>query len=144
MAAIEEWPVDEVDEMVRLWELGYTAGRIAKKMATGRTRSAIQGKLHRLGIKRADNPISKKITIPKPKPKKVKPKPILAGEPVRIHGEPIKLLDLKEGMCKWPIGDPQERDFHFCGRPTSAIGVYCPGHKAVAYQPNSTMNERKR
>lgn len=130
--------------MVRLWELGYTAGRIAMVMRTGRTRSAIQGKLHRLGIKRADNPTPKKITLPKPKPKKVKPKPILVGKPVKVDGHRVTLMDLKEGMCKWPLGDPQEPDFHFCGRPTSTVGVYCPGHKAVAYQPNSTLNARQR
>jgi GcrA cell cycle regulator len=31
--------------------------------------------------------------------------------------------------CKWPIGDPKEDSFSFCGRP--AEGRYCTAHERV-------------
>ena len=30
--------------------------------------------------------------------------------------KPKTLLDLEAGDCRWPIGDPQQPDFHFCGK----------------------------
>jgi len=35
--------------------------------------------------------------------------------------------------CKWPIGDPGDADFHFCGSPSVADRPYCPEHCALAY-----------
>jgi GcrA cell cycle regulator len=47
----------------------------------------------------------------------------------------VDLLDLKESMCRWPIGDPQDENFHFCGRTKSAGISYCEHHARVAFQP---------
>jgi hypothetical protein len=44
------------------------------------------------------------------------------------------LLDLNEKVCKWPIGHPDDADFHFCGRPSNAGFPYCNDHCLVAYQ----------
>lgn len=50
----------------------------------------------------------------------------------------IRLLDLKPGMCKWPIsgwGEP----CHFCGNEQEPGSPYCPGHKRLAYRkPNAS------
>ncbi len=35
--------------------------------------------------------------------------------------------------CKWPIGDPGEPEFHFCGAPSVTGRPYCPDHCSVAY-----------
>lgn len=47
------------------------------------------------------------------------------------------LIDLTERMCKWPIGDPREPDFTFCGRGIRVGTPYCPDHAAMAYQTSS-------
>lgn len=47
----------------------------------------------------------------------------------------VDLLDLKEHMCRWPIGDPQHDEFHFCGRNCSSGGSYCEHHARLAFQP---------
>lgn len=47
------------------------------------------------------------------------------------------LIDLTERMCKWPIGDPREADFTFCGRGIRPGTPYCPDHAAMAYQTSS-------
>jgi len=42
--------------------------------------------------------------------------------------------DLTESMCRWPIGDPREDDFMFCGRNIRPGSPYCEQHTAMAYQ----------
>jgi GcrA cell cycle regulator len=47
----------------------------------------------------------------------------------------VDLLDLREHMCRWPIGDPQDEAFHFCGRQKSHGISYCEHHARQAFQP---------
>ena len=35
--------------------------------------------------------------------------------------------------CQWPIGDPQEKDFHFCGKERFDDKSYCLEHCTIAY-----------
>ena len=45
------------------------------------------------------------------------------------------IATLVETSCRWPIGDPQHADFHFCGK-TKVVGLpYCEHHARRAYQP---------
>ncbi|GMG81744.1 hypothetical protein LNKW23_09570 [Paralimibaculum aggregatum] len=56
----------------------------------------------------------------------------------------LDLLELTERTCKWPIGDPAEDGFHFCGLPAVAGKPCCKHHVAVAFQPMSTRRDRSR
>jgi GcrA cell cycle regulator len=47
----------------------------------------------------------------------------------------VTIVDLKEAMCKWPLGDPTSPDFRYCGSPTAGAGPYCQHHAKLAYQP---------
>lgn len=62
--------------------------------------------------------------------KAAKPK----AKPVR-EGEIIGVLQLGPNMCKWPIGDPGDTDFGFCGGHCGSSAVYCEEHAAIAFQP---------
>ena len=42
---------------------------------------------------------------------------------------------LTECSCRWPIGDPQHADFHFCGKNKVAGLPYCEFHARRAFQP---------
>jgi GcrA cell cycle regulator len=53
------------------------------------------------------------------------------------EGGGVALIDLTERMCRWPIGDPREDDFTFCGRGIRAGTPYCPDHAGAAYQSSS-------
>jgi len=46
----------------------------------------------------------------------------------------VTIVELKEAMCRWPLGDPASPDFRYCGSPT-AVGPYCAHHGRLAYQP---------
>ncbi|PHS61037.1 MAG: hypothetical protein COB09_19000 [Thalassobium sp.] len=38
-----------------------------------------------------------------------------------------KLRDLKDKECRWPLGDPNDKDFGFCGKKISHRS-YCAEH----------------
>jgi GcrA cell cycle regulator len=42
---------------------------------------------------------------------------------------------LERNDCRWPIGDPRQADFHFCGDATQAGRIYCELHWRLAFQP---------
>jgi GcrA cell cycle regulator len=50
-------------------------------------------------------------------------------------------MDLRESMCRWPMGDPTKPEFRFCGARSVTGLPYCSHHAQVAYQP---VADRKR
>ncbi len=60
----------------------------------------------------------------------------------RLKDARVTLLDLNERICKWPIGHPDEADFHFCGKPVNPGFPYCVDHCLVAYQAQLPRRER--
>ncbi len=47
----------------------------------------------------------------------------------------VPLLDLRECSCRWPIGDPQDDNFYFCGHRKQPGSAYCEHHSRIAFQP---------
>jgi GcrA cell cycle regulator len=55
-----------------------------------------------------------------------------------------KVAALTSRSCRWPSGDPQHPDFHFCGGAVVAP-PYCDAHRALAYlAPPPTRWVRRR
>ncbi len=52
--------------------------------------------------------------------------------------------DLKPGMCRWPIGDPHDEDFHFCAEPCDMGLNYCDEHMDIAHNKKSGERGRPR
>lgn len=54
-------------------------------------------------------------------------------------GDAVKpLLDAPEAGCMWPIGEPGEAGFCYCGRPRAGKRVsYCEEHIQASAQPSS-------
>jgi len=46
----------------------------------------------------------------------------------------VSIMELKEGVCRWPMGDPMADDFVYCGADCKTGAVYCSHHSTVAYQ----------
>lgn len=62
-------------------------------------------------------------------------------EPVRIEtGMYVTVETINESMCKFPFGDPGDKDFAFCGRGI-ARGSYCEDHARFMYQPKKDKKE---
>jgi hypothetical protein len=58
-------------------------------------------------------------------------------------GERRALLELTDKTCRWPIGDPGQPNFRFCGRQT-VTGPYCADHSRMAYQPPNLRSVKQR
>ena len=47
---------------------------------------------------------------------------------------PVKFMELRPRMCRWPIGDPQHFEtFRFCGSACPSEASYCKTHSAIAH-----------
>lgn len=157
------WTDERVTLLKRLWVEGKTAAEIAKLIGGGVTRNAVIGKAHRLKLSGRISPIQENargdgatpqraVSTPRKVQKqavaRVSNREIIA--PVQLpkveenycFGEGFSLVDLKERMCRWPIGDPQEPGFKFCGGPSVEGVPYCNHHARLAYQTNTKSKLR--
>ncbi|MCK5285007.1 MAG: gcrA cell cycle regulator family protein [Alphaproteobacteria bacterium] len=124
------WTDDRVALLKKLWGEGKTAAEIAKELG-GVTRNAVIGKAHRLKLSNRVSPIQQN-KKPVPKPPEKKPEiPVIQNNKKK---KTIPLIDLKGGECRWPLGDPREENFGFCGEQALAGLPYCAEHAKLAYQ----------
>ncbi|MCC3245599.1 GcrA cell cycle regulator [Methylocystis sp. WRRC1] len=156
------WTDERVELLRKLWSDGLSASQVAAELGPGITRNAVIGKIHRLGLAER----AKTAAAPRPRAAKAQrqaaPQPRAAGHVV--HGnvalafapqamvvaraqpqeeevvipmsERVTLMDLRESMCRWPMGDPTTPEFRFCGgKSPIGGGPYCAYHARVAYQP---------
>ena len=157
------WTDERVEQLKKLWEGGLSASQIAAELGNV-TRNAVIGKVHRLGLSgRAKSP-----TSAAPRPRKARPaqhmmrvtRPVARGNTALAHvfeveAEPdpiahdnvvpmnqrLSLLELNEATCHWPIGDPSNPEFFFCGGKSLPGLPYCAHHSRIAYQP---VGDRRR
>ena len=155
------WSDERVELLVRLWGEGLSASKIAARLG-GITRNAVIGKVHRLGLSgrakggtpQTPRPRTKPARSPAPRPAprpvahgnvavaaaahqpEPAPAPYVEAEDVVVPlSERVTIMDLRESMCRWPLGDPTTPEFRFCGA-RSVVGMpYCPHHSRIAYQP---------
>jgi GcrA cell cycle regulator len=152
------WTDDRVELLKKLWSEGLSASQIAGRLGSV-TRNAVIGKVHRLGLSGRATTSRMKTHRPRARmanPKRVvKPRFATSGNPAvrALYGDgdvyvppaeeliiPLaerkSIQTLTECSCRWPIGDPQLADFHFCGR-TKVPGLpYCEVHARRAFQPS--------
>lgn len=50
------------------------------------------------------------------------------------------LLELESGDCRWPVGDPRQDGFHFCGAPQMLGRPYCVTHWPLSFVPAKSRN----
>lgn len=128
------WTDERVNLLKQLWGEGKTAAEIAKVLGDGITRNAVIGKAHRLKLSSRLSPIQQN-TSKKPKAESIAPRLVKPAIKLpEFKGMELKLVDLKERMCRWPNGDPRDESFSFCGCETIAGLPYCDAHCRAAYQ----------
>ncbi len=117
-----------------------SAAQVARDLQNGITRSAVLGKVHRLGLS-LDREASPAPMTARPaarsSPAPVRP-PAAILEPavavVRERRGRATILTVRKGDCRWPIGDPDDARFSLCGCPATR-GAFCDVHAARAYRP---------
>ena len=169
LARTMSWTDERIEMLRGLWEGGSTASQIAEKLGNIFSRNAVIGKAHRLGLKARPSPVkandptaavenvvveSLSPPVAEAAPAVAAPaapaarKPAPAAAPRIIPVAPPKksgkttLLELSDKICKWPIGHPNETDFHFCGKAVQAGFPYCGEHCAIAYQAQLPRRDR--
>ena len=50
------------------------------------------------------------------------------------NGDFVTTLTLTINTCRWPIGDPTQSDFHYCGQRPESGRPYCDAHERRSYQ----------
>jgi len=61
----------------------------------------------------------------------------LANASSKADGSIISILELNERNCRWPVGDPKDPNFGYCGNTVYQTHPYCAEHVAIAFQaPN--------
>ena len=143
------WTPERENQLRELWNAGLSASRIAAELG-GTTRNAVIGKAHRLGLSgratRKGSGGSKggmrlvaRSSAPRTPRAHIRPRYV---EPVERSEFAVNLEDLTDKHCKWPLGDPRTREFHFCGGPRTEGMSYCEYHCQVAYQVPSRREEQ--
>lgn len=153
------WTDERVEQLKKLWAEGLSASQIAARIG-GVSRNAVIGKVHRLGlsgrattsrmkshrsrpraaltVKRAlrsrigsgGNPALRALYQPESEPY------VQTFEELDIPlHERRTIQTLTECNCRWPIGDPQTAEFHFCNRNKVPGLPYCEFHARRAFQP---------
>lgn len=156
------WTDERVELLGKLWGEGLSASQIAAVLGGGVTRNAVIGKVHRLGLagrpragqaEMARNPKPRPVPAPPPTADRDRPlvRPSAAVPPTlpqpRIEevaipvSDRVSIMELRDSMCRWPIGDPSSPDFGFCGGRAQTGLPYCPHHCRIAFQPAA---ERRR
>jgi GcrA cell cycle regulator len=165
------WTDEKVELLRQLWLDGKSASQIAVELGDGVTRNAVIGKVHRLGLSgrvKASAPAAPRISRQRPaaprpsaprggggfrgntalalaRETQIEPEPEFREDVVIPMSLRVTIVELREAMCRWPLGDPTSAEFRYCGIQTQGDGPYCVHHGRMAYQPaQDRRRERER
>ena len=145
------WDDERVELLRRLWADGNSAGQIASRLGGAVTRNAVIAKVWRLGLSGRSTtsraPMRKRVSPAQkahrqklhklffaPRERQPDVTFIDIHEPVPIPPRQRKTLQqLDEHHCRWPVGDPRQPDFHFCGAEREPGVAYCQMHQRRAF-----------
>ena len=140
------WTTERIDQLRNFVVAGLSCSQIAAEI--GVSRNAVIGKIHRLGIGPGRPAASPARTCP-PRARRPRQSPQIrllrlfsAEAPALAEtgtapidtAQRCALVALTNDKCRWPIGDPCEADFVFCGNAAVSGFSYCPGHARMAYR----------
>ena len=158
MITNDEWralSASEKSALVRAnWTPGTSIAHLAARIGRGISRNAVIGVYTRdKALKAECPPNAHHSAVNKAnKERRKDAKPLRVARPARVFGPPplpaepvrrpdalmLPLADLVRSSCKWPIGDPKDADFGFCGVARYNGRPYCAYHAKLAYQPPSS------
>lgn len=132
------WTKELTQRAVDLFQTGRTHSEIADCL--GMSKNSVSRYLQRIGLV-TDRSASQRAvaqlranrqTQDNPKPvRRIESKDADLALP---ESRRIKLIDMPMfGACRWPLGDPRNEDFCFCGADTGSPKLtYCPSHRELS------------
>lgn len=134
------WTDERATAVTVLWNAGQSAGLIAGVL--GITRNMVIGKVRRLGLVARETtadgrsrPERKTRFYARKEIRRAIEKP--ADMPTGpLNGIGVSFMELTADTCRFPIGDPLDSSFFFCGQPPRDGSPYCWHCHGVAYQPH--------
>jgi GcrA cell cycle regulator len=158
---VANWTEKRLKRLKLLNKEGFSATVIAGKLGPAFTKAIVLRKLHLLeeqrldcAKKRAGSKASKARALSRASkqakaPRKATPAPPAQASPaVPVKAEPIRvvsparptpavldgirLFDLREGHCRWPLGDERPARL-FCGAPSVGTTSWCEHHQRLAF-----------
>lgn len=159
------WPDEKTELLKTRWAEGVSASAIAKELGGDISRSAVLGKVFRLGLtarqKRTHNVVAfrrkptresdgrkrngrRRNFFPKVPEFEVDDSlqtPLIDDLPIP-EDQRRSILELTTETCRWPIGDPSAPDFYFCGGQAVHGYPYCQHHVRFAYRMEPPPSQR--
>ena len=138
------WTAERIERLKTCFEAGFSCRDIALEI--GLSRNAVIGKIFRLKLSRGgDQSYSERNGRPRLRRRGTRERLAMAltADSQSAQKLPVQsdnrcsLLELGEQKCRWPISQPAEVAFWFCGnKPVEGI-PYCAGHARIAYRATS-------
>ena len=146
------WNQQKVDDLKKLWNEGVATSRIGEQL--GFTKNAVIGKAFRLGLERRQNSRKKsthsqsvtsvtmyrETSVPSHSQITSKREATRRREKFSFKKSIVGTGSFKS--CQWPIGDPLEEGFHYCGGQNIPTKPYCIDHYKKAYNVDEKYLDR--
>ena len=146
------WNQQKVDDLKKLWNEGVATSRIGEQL--GFTKNAVIGKAFRLGLERRQNSRKKtaqsqsvsSVTMYRetsvPGSSQISPKREVTRRREKFSFKKSIVGTGSFKSCQWPIGDPLEEGFHYCGGQNIPTKPYCIEHYKKAYNVDEKYLDR--
>ena len=146
------WNQQKVDDLKKLWNEGVATSRIGEQL--GFTKNAVIGKAFRLGLERRQNSRKKTAQSQSVSSVTMYRETSVTGNsqitPKREVTRKREKFSFKKSIvgtgsfksCQWPIGDPLEEGFHYCGGQNIPTKPYCIEHYKKAYNVDEKYLDR--
>ena len=146
------WNQQKVDNLKKLWNEGVATSRIGEQL--GFTKNAVIGKAFRLGLERRQNSRKKttqsqsvsSVTMYRetnvPGNSQISPKREVTRRREKFSFKKSIVGTGSFKSCQWPIGDPLEEGFHYCGGQNIPTKPYCIEHYKKAYNVDEKYLDR--
>ena len=146
------WNQQKVEDLKKLWNEGVATSRIGEQL--GFTKNAVIGKAFRLGLERRQNSRKKtahsqsisSVTMYRESSNsshsQITPKREVSRRREKFSFKKSIVGTGSFKSCQWPIGDPLEEGFHYCGGQNIPTKPYCIEHYKKAYNVDEKYLDR--
>ena len=127
-----EWNPTQLTILRSMWSARATGLEISVELGT--SRSAVLGKLRRLGLVRGPKPKPPPMIFTRDRSRVARRKP-LPRPPETLRPGPVHIVDLAPRHCRWIEGSPSNA--LYCGVAQQYGSPYCQKHTRMSFAKGS-------